>query len=567
MADPAAATAATQASASATNAPATVTVSAPTAPGTTTYVTGIILSASGAIAAPVVATLTNVAGSGDFKIQIPAITTKPIALYFWTHPLAINGGQDTTLTLPALGTGITGTATLLTFAATGDNNPVVTDPDPLGITSLVAALGGDSKVLAFYDARTGITLDGSNNLATWDDARGSVGFGPQRVASGSPAPAVTSNEVICDGSQNYYATATSSVFDLSAVRTYIWIGTMPVGVSQYAVNIQDNPLGSWDSIGPQGNGKIGARFTGGTDTRIAPSNNRRMFVWHYAGVSTDPNGGDNPKWVKGHARLPSSIYDNSGNGTSGNRILSVGLLLDRTFFSATKERAMIAVDHALSVTEYNALVTWASTHHSIVPDVGQPAIICDGNSLTNGLGTASDPETTSYPALIGSNFPTYDVLNAGVNGRTGQTQLAVLPTRILPLYNAARGNNIYVYWEGINDLVHTAQTVAEIEANTANACLAAKNLGFKVVVLTCMKAAPITSNGRETDRQTYNAYLLANYSSFAHAVVDVASNPHFSDYTNTTYFNADQTHLTDAGYDEVANNATYGVTQAINGLP
>ena len=50
-------------------------------------------------------------------------------------------------------------------------------------------------------------------------------------------------------------------------------------------------------------------------------------------------------------------------------------------------------------------------------------------------------------------------------------------------------------------------------------------------------------------------------------MADVASITNLQDYTNTTYFNGDQTHLTDAGYDLVANDATYGVTQAINGLP
>lgn len=82
----------------------------------TTYITGIILSASATISTSggVVATLTNVQG-GTLSLQIPASAIAPVVLLFGVHPLRITPGQNAVLTLPALGVGVVGTATLLYF--------------------------------------------------------------------------------------------------------------------------------------------------------------------------------------------------------------------------------------------------------------------------------------------------------------------------------------------------------------------------------------------------------------------------------------------------------------------
>jgi hypothetical protein len=100
---------------SATHAAAVVTVTAKVdSPVTTTYITGILLSASSAIAAPVAATLTGVQG-GTLTIQMPDTKVGPVSLIFGVHPLRITPGVDAVLTLPDLGASIVGTATLLYY--------------------------------------------------------------------------------------------------------------------------------------------------------------------------------------------------------------------------------------------------------------------------------------------------------------------------------------------------------------------------------------------------------------------------------------------------------------------
>lgn len=100
------------------NADAVVTITAKSSTNLsmTTFVTGIILSANAAITTSggVAATLTNVQG-GTLTFQIPASAIAPVVLLFGVHPLRVTPGQNTVLTLPALGASVVGTATLLYY--------------------------------------------------------------------------------------------------------------------------------------------------------------------------------------------------------------------------------------------------------------------------------------------------------------------------------------------------------------------------------------------------------------------------------------------------------------------
>lgn len=98
-----------------TNASSVVTITAP--PNTnnaTIFIAGIILSASGAVAAAVAVTLTGVVG-GTLTLQLPASAIAPVVLLFGVRPLKITPGVNAVLTLPALGSGIIGTATLMYY--------------------------------------------------------------------------------------------------------------------------------------------------------------------------------------------------------------------------------------------------------------------------------------------------------------------------------------------------------------------------------------------------------------------------------------------------------------------
>jgi hypothetical protein len=88
-----------------------VTITAPTNAGLTIYITGIELSASGTIGAAVAVTLTGVVG-GTKTWRLPASAVAPIVIQYGVHPLKITQGVNAVLTLPALGAGISGTASI-----------------------------------------------------------------------------------------------------------------------------------------------------------------------------------------------------------------------------------------------------------------------------------------------------------------------------------------------------------------------------------------------------------------------------------------------------------------------
>lgn len=105
------------ASTTATNSNAVVTITAPpNSRVSTIYVTGIALSASAPIVAPVEATLVGVAKadgtSATIPMELPASAIAPVVIQYGVHPLRGVPGTNVVLTLPALGSLVVGTATI-----------------------------------------------------------------------------------------------------------------------------------------------------------------------------------------------------------------------------------------------------------------------------------------------------------------------------------------------------------------------------------------------------------------------------------------------------------------------
>jgi len=99
----------------ASNTDSVVTITAP-ATGMTIYITGLVVSASAAITTGggVAVSVTGTVG-GTFSMKLPASAIAPVVLLFGVHPLRITPGVNAVLTLPALGTNVVGTATLLYY--------------------------------------------------------------------------------------------------------------------------------------------------------------------------------------------------------------------------------------------------------------------------------------------------------------------------------------------------------------------------------------------------------------------------------------------------------------------
>ena len=79
-----------------------------------------------------------------------------------------------------------------------------------------------------------------------------------------------------------------------------------------------------------------------------------------------------------------------------------------------------------------------------------------------------------------------------------------------------------------------------------------KSSGFNSVIATT--ALPRNEDSSfNTNRQSFNTLLKADVSGDFDAVADLATNANLEDETDTTYFNGDKTHLTEAGNLEAGN--------------
>lgn len=190
--------------------------------------------------------------------------------------------------------------------------------------------------------------------------------------------------------------------------------------------------------------------------------------------------------------------------------------------------------------EYNALKAYAQIASS------KTYLACDGDSLTQGQSVA-----TSYPYqladLLGRSA--HDYCNYGVSGQTAVQCAADASYTIDPLATSFT-DAICLAWMGTNDISGGASQAATYNAIVAY-CQARQAAGYAVVVMTILPRAGFDA-GKEAIRVAVNAAIVTNYATFADGLVNVAADTRLDDFTDTTYFLGDQTHLTAAGYAVVA---------------
>lgn len=195
-------------------------------------------------------------------------------------------------------------------------------------------------------------------------------------------------------------------------------------------------------------------------------------------------------------------------------------------------------------SEYNRILSGVT---------GAGLIVFDGNSLTVGQGaTAGNDYPSQVTALISTPHTYY---NFGVGAQTTTDMVADAASQIDSLYNADLPINIVVAWEITNEIYYGTTAQAAYD-NFVAYCQARKAAGFKVVALTVL---PRSNAGTPADfedkRQSANSLIRANWGTFADALADVAADSRIGDAgdeLDTTYYNADQVHMTDAGYGIIA---------------
>jgi lysophospholipase L1-like esterase len=182
-------------------------------------------------------------------------------------------------------------------------------------------------------------------------------------------------------------------------------------------------------------------------------------------------------------------------------------------------------------------------------------IIFHGNSLFN-YGNNNIAFGNSISNYVRDNLVNKkSIFDYSQGGKTTTQIVSEFPTRIAPYFKV---NDVYIFWDGINDL-NTGKTVAQTLASSKTLATLAKAQGYKVYTLTCTSVNNVVV---EPLRIQYNTLLLAD-TSFWDGVVDLTTIGVISDlnaYTNTTYFNADGVHFTTAGYNLIGQRIIETIT-------
>ena len=204
----------------------------------------------------------------------------------------------------------------------------------------------------------------------------------------------------------------------------------------------------------------------------------------------------------------------------------------------------------LTAAEVLDLEAWAETYYGFGE---RTVIVCDGNSLVEGsnsthLNTVTD-QLFEILAANGTLPPHAVGFSLGVGGQTIEQMRADLATEVYPLATGDR--NVYFGWEGTNALSGGGQTPAQAAASYEALFGEVKSNGFDKAVVTT--TIPRTTDARANNNiNSLNSLVLANYAAWGvDAVADPTLRAEFddpADTENTTYYNGDKTHLTDAGY-------------------
>lgn len=263
----------------------------------------------------------------------------------------------------------------------------------------------------------------------------------------------------------------------------------------------------------------------------------------------------------------SSSIQISGNasqtGNPGGASIGSGMWLGNfssgSFFSAMDFSALIICNSTLSAANSVAIQNYLIARYGVV---GQRNITFDGDSLSNAYQLSNISQ--GWPAQFLAANPTY----AGNAPAIASQTCAQISTNFAALHSldftTLNSKNIYWLWCGTNDLFFSG-TAASLETTVSAIATAAHAAGLKIGFMDIIARGGSTPGGFETQRQLFNTWAVANSSTFD-AFVDLGSNSTIgcptvpaNCYTNATYFQSDQTHLTQTGYALVVSLASSAI--------
>lgn len=352
----------------------------------------------------------------------------------------------------------------------------------------------------------------------------------------------------------------------TSAKSMAWPAGLVLARNNYSAFMFCNPTVSWDSDTWYefftGSTVYSSLYTDTAQTGLAINNGgsvRTSSLYPRAMPGTigfTSGAGAQTFYVNGTSATASAVASQSmntggrfGAGVPGlNYVLRGDIFCSMFFASEISGANSVAIIAALN-SAYRAPTSWPNR------------LVYGGSSLNAGKYTTYN----QVPHRL-ANWSGWEIYNFGtVNGQTLATQFANR-AREYGLYNASQ-YCVHTLDAPSNDIqaaTFTSQADAETWAddffgvtNTARATnttlpflAASKAAGFnKVVVPTCIARGTFTTvNFKEYARLRYNLNCRNNVVANGGALSDRDGDARLQTFSNLTYFNADQTHLTALGY-------------------
>jgi len=389
--------------------------------------------------------------------------------------------------------------------------------------------------------------------ASWADSSG-LGLTAARQAAGSTYSATGLNglpAVVMDGSA-YFTVASFLDTSWNNTWTSFFVGSKAVTTDLvYTGNATNSMYFGWG----QNNGAYALAGTNcGAPTVAMNYTDVVIEALRYDGanVTIRQNG---VQFVKKAA---------TANLFSVSSALGVGATAAGTIPWNGKMGHFIVFKRALTDTEIASVERWLGNYYGLL---NKTRIVFRGDSLMLGFASTAVNPAAKAVQILSNGIQCIDAANAGVTGLGADTMLATDVAQVDAFFDPTR-LNVAVCNGGINDLLASTAT-ATIQTYVETWHRARRAKGYRTVVCTITSSTNAGNpGGFEAARIAFNLWVRANWKTFADALADLGANPSIgaplaADDT-TTYFNADKTHMKDAGYTVMGTIIAEAIGRAIN---
>ena len=454
---------------------------------------------------------------------------------------------------------------VLVGSGTGHSAGAVPDPGATAGTTRYLREDGTWAVVNTSSGDATATQIASNLLVRYPltDGTGapqdtSVNGNNATLPGGGANPTWTAQGISCDGASQYF----NSVGTRGA-RTFVWASTelvplnaavpegpqfvTPFGVPDLSVVEGGNSYyGSHPAVAHNGsyNGQSNDTLQGTHTFALTLGTNASTDPDHFYldGVETTYIGARGAS-----AGLATAAYQVCGV-QSGYPTFFPGSLYYFEAFSDEKTPTQIA-------QETNAVTQIVQSRGVAFKTVPNPTIkdlyIAVGDSLTNGEGVSPSSQFIAPSDA-------FDVLTYGLGNLDTDDLFELFDAREAMAYRHNAGRNVLRLWAGTNDVSTRGRTPQQALDGIRAYCRKAKAAGFQTIV-----SDMISRMGNDTNMLALDS-LLTTQDTGCDLVLDLASNPLLGAVganTNTTYYQSDNTHLTQAGQQNIVAPAE---TRAIN---